>query len=76
MDVTDNVHGVLYPSHFAFLRAGCHDRDGKAQEPVVFYPQLQSLRIHCKKPIAFGKARGEAVDEQRFVKLSRRCVLM
>ncbi|KAF9372168.1 hypothetical protein CPB97_001414, partial [Podila verticillata] len=65
VEVTDKVPGVLYPSHFTFLRARSHGRrDGIPEEPV-FCPRLQSLRIRCKQPIAFGKARGEALKAMR-----------
>lgn len=64
------VPGVLYLSTFAFLRrASIYDcgRDMTAKVPVVFCPQLQSLRVHSSKWIAFGKRRGEPLDRRQFV---------
>ncbi|KAG0375261.1 hypothetical protein BGX24_009329 [Mortierella sp. AD032] len=64
----EDVPGVLYPSHFAFLGERRHDRnrDGDGMVEPFFCPHLQSLRIHNRNPITFGKARGEPLTEQQF----------
>ncbi|KAK3815538.1 MAG: hypothetical protein J3R72DRAFT_498201 [Linnemannia gamsii] len=64
----EDVPGILYPSHFAFLGERRHDRnrDGDGMVEPFFCPHLQSLRIHNRNPITFGKARGEPLTEQQF----------
>ncbi|KAF9347735.1 hypothetical protein BGX26_000804 [Mortierella sp. AD094] len=62
----DTVPGVLYPSHFAFLRDSNNGRGDQDRE-AVFCPRLQSMRIRSWKPIAFGKAREKPFSEGKFV---------